>query len=129
MDKYGKGPFMPEQVREASAASFRAKLSGTSLIHDKRATPAEPAQSLIQFEATCRPFTLVAARSSASASTVHEEHANILARYQTLEVTTGSTMMDQFQPAVLGASAPFHHALGSGWVRCAWEAKMAEAIS
>ena len=114
VDKYGKGPFMPEQVREASAASFRAKLSGTSLIHDKRATPAEPAQSLIQFEATCRPFTLVAARSSASASTAHEEHANILARYQTLEVTTGSTMMDQFQPQYLGLAHPFTMPLAVG---------------
>ena len=108
VDKYGQGPFVPERVREASEAAFRARLiSGASLIHDKRATPAEPAQSLRELEASARPFTLVAARSSASASTVHEEHANILARYQTLDITTGSTMMDQFQPQYLGLSHPF----------------------
>ena len=114
VDKYGEGPFVPEKVREAAEAAHKARLSGESLIHDKNATPAEPKQQLRDFEATTRPFSIVAARSSCGASTVHEEHATILARYQTVEITTGSTMLDQFQPQYLGMAHPFTMPLAVG---------------
>ena len=35
------------------------------------------------------------------------EHANILARYQTVEITTGSAMLNQFLPQYLGTAYPF----------------------
>ena len=45
---------------------------------------------------------------------MHEEHANILARYQTLEIMTGSTMLDQFQSQYLGMAHPFTMPLAVG---------------
>ncbi len=54
-----------------------------------------------------RPINLVAERSSKSASTVHEEHAAILARYQEMSITTGSTMLSQFHPQYIGLANPF----------------------
>ena len=40
-------------------------------------------------------------------STAHEEHGVVLARYQTLDFQTGSTMLDQFHAAYLGIAFPF----------------------
>ena len=114
------------RVREAAEAAHKARLSGESPIHDKNATPAEPKQQLRDFEATARPLSIVAARSSRGASTVHEEHANILARYQTLDVTTGSTRLDQFQSQYFGYGSPIHHASGSWELRRTWQAALEE---
>ena len=97
---------MPVKIREAAELAYRAKLTGT-LIMDKNATPSEPVQAIDQMEQELRPLSIIAERSSKSASTVHEEHANVLARYQTLEVHTGSTMMRQFKPQYLGLAHPW----------------------
>jgi hypothetical protein len=78
-----------------------------SLIYDKNATPAEPLVGLDSLERQLRPLNLVAQRSSRGSSTSHAEHANVLARYQTVEVTTGSTMMNQLLPQYLGTAFPF----------------------
>ena len=113
--KYGKDGkdlpadefFIPDLIRKASADAHDAKLSGSSLVWDKNATPAEPAKAIMAMEKEMRPLNLVGEQSSNSASTVHEEHGNILARYQKLEVVTGSTMVDQFRPQYLGSAYPF----------------------
>ena len=105
--KYGTGPFIPDKLREAAAQAHRAKLTGTSLVFDKNATPAEPMAELGTLESTLRPLNLVAQRSSKGASMVHEEHGSVLARYQAVEIQTGSSMMDQFHPQYLGLAHPF----------------------
>jgi hypothetical protein len=95
--KYGVGPFTPNKIRDAADLAHRARLSGSSLIQDKNATPSEPASSLQSLEQTLRPLSLVAQRSSKTASTSHEEHGTVLSQYQRLEVQTGSVMMNQFR--------------------------------
>ena len=61
---------------------------------------------------------------------VHEEHGNVLARYQTMEVTTGAELMNQFQPFYLGVAHPFTMPMAVGgydvpgkdrWRRPVWE--------
>ena len=104
---YGEGRFVPKLVKKATEVAYRAKLSGTSLIQDKNATPSEPAQNIKDLEAGMRPLSLVANRNSAGVSTAHEEHGTILCQYQTLEFNTGSTMLNQYHPAYLGMAFPF----------------------
>ena len=99
--------FVPLLVRQAAEKAYRAKLQGTSLIFDKNATPAEPLSGLDNLERQLRPLNLVAHRSTAGSSTVHAEHSSILAKYQTLEVTTGGVMLNQFLPQYLGTAYPF----------------------
>ena len=55
---------------------------------------------------TLRPISLVAERSGKSASTAYEEHGSVLTSYRTLDVQTGSTMLDQ-HPQYLGFAHPF----------------------
>ena len=97
-DKYGETPIQPGKVKEAIEKAHRAKLTGTSLVQDKNATPAEPTGKLSTLEKTLRPISLVAERSGKSASTAYEEHGNVLASYQTLDVQTGSTMLNNSKP-------------------------------
>jgi len=115
--KYDRGssePFVPELVRKAAEEAHRAKLHGTSLIYDKNATPAEPLDDVTKMERQLRPLNLVAQRSSKASSTVYEEHGNILARYQQLDITTGSTMLDQYLPQYLGYAHPFTMPVAAG---------------
>jgi hypothetical protein len=105
--KYGVGPFVPNKVRDAAGLAHRARLSGPSLIQDKNATPSEPASSIESLAQTLRPLSLVAQRSSNTASTAYEEHGTVLSQYQNLEVQTGSVMMDQFRPQYLGMAYPY----------------------
>ena len=93
-DKYGAGPFVPAMLRDAAEKAHRARLQGTSLIFDKNATPAEPSQDLHSFETTARPQSLVAQRSGAGTAPTHEHHERMLAKFQTLQVTAGNTMLD-----------------------------------
>ena len=58
-------------------------------------------------EPTLRPTSLVAQQSSQSVSGAYEEHGNVLASYQTLEIQTGSTMLSQHHPQYLGFANPF----------------------
>ena len=55
---------MPDKVRKAAEDAHRARLSGTSLIQDKNATPSEPAQAVAGIETGMRPLNIVAQRSS-----------------------------------------------------------------
>ena len=75
-DIYGPGLSAPHKVRDPAVALHRAKLS-TSLVHDKHATPAKPAQAMQASEATARPLSVEAQRSSAVAAMVHEDHAAV----------------------------------------------------
>ena len=56
ISKYGEGPFVPKKVQAAAEEAHRAKLSGTSLIQDKNATPSEPMASVTAVENTLRPI-------------------------------------------------------------------------
>ena len=60
-----------------------------------------------ELEETLRPLNIVAQRTAKGVSTSHEEHGNFLAKFQTIEIQTGSTMMDQFEPQYLGLANPF----------------------
>ena len=109
--RYGDKAFVPDRVKRAMQESFEQRegkaILKESLMHDKNATPAEPVKNLKSLEKELRPLSLVAERSSKAASTVHEEHASILARYQTLEIKTGSEMLKQFRPQYLGMAHPY----------------------
>ena len=61
-----------------------------------------------------RPLSLVGQASGKSASMAHHEHESIFARYQTVEVATGSSLLDQFQPQYLGLAHPFTLPLAVG---------------
>jgi hypothetical protein len=105
--KYGEGPFIPKTIQESIEQAHRARLSGGSLIMDKNASPSEPLTNIDAMEASMRPLHLLSARSTQGASTTHFEHAEIFARYQTLEIQTSSTLLDQFDPSYLGCAFPF----------------------
>ena len=92
-------------MQKAAEEAHRVKLSGTTLILDKNATPSEPAANMANLEAAL-PLSLVATRQTAGVSTAHEEYATILCQYQTLEFNSGSTMLDQFHAAYLGMAFP-----------------------
>ena len=105
--KYGEDAFIPAKIKEAIEQAHRARLTGTSLILDKNATPAEPANAVSTTEQNLRPISLIAQRSCKSAATAYEEHGNVLAKFQTIEIQTGSTMLDQHLPQYLGFANPF----------------------
>ena len=105
--RYGDEAFVPDKIREATKEAFRAKLSGPSLLSDKRSTPEEPSCPTQELMDGMRPLSLVDEASGKSASRAHLEQESVLARYQTLEVTTGNTLLDQFQPQYLGLAHPF----------------------
>ena len=99
----GERPFMPIKVREAAEEAFRAKLSGPSLLFDKRASPEEPCFPTQELLSGLRPLSLVGQASGTSASMAHHDHEGVFARYQTLEVYH---LDDQFQPQYLGLAHP-----------------------
>jgi len=112
--EYGEEPFVPSKVREAAEQAFRAKLKGPSLLFDKRATPEEPRCATQELFQGMRPLSLVGQASGKSASMAHHDQEAVFARYQTVEVTTGSTLTDQFQPQYLGLAYPFTLPLAVG---------------
>jgi len=105
--KYGDEAFIPDKIKEAIAQAHRAKLTGDSLILEKNATPSEPPNAVSTTEKHLRPISIVAQRSGKSSGTSYEEHGNVLARFQTIEIQTGSTMLDQHLPQYLGFAHPF----------------------
>ena len=105
---------MPTKVREAAEQAFRAKLPGPSLLFDKRTTPEEPRCPTQELLAGMRPLSLVGQASGKSASMAHHDQESVFARYQSLDVTTGSNLMDQFQPQYLGLAYPFTLPLAVG---------------
>ena len=71
--KYGEEPFVPVKVREAAEQAFRAKLSGPSLLFDKRTTPEEPRGPTQELFGGMRPLSLVGQASGKSASMAHHD--------------------------------------------------------
>ena len=112
--EYGEEPFVPAKVREATEQAFRAKLSGPSLLFDKRTAPEEPRCPTQELLAGLRPLSLVGQASGKSASMAHHDQEGVFARYQKLEVSTGTTLLDQFQPQYLGLAHPFTLPLAVG---------------
>ena len=106
-NRYGAKAFVPQRVRATMEEAYRAKLSGTSLITDKNATPSEPVASVAQLEASLRPLSLVPGRNAAGVSSVHETYGEVLCQYQTLEFTTKSAMVNQHHAAYLGMAYPY----------------------
>ena len=60
--KYGNEAFIPDKIKKAIEEAHRAKLTGTSLIVEKNATPAEPAAAVASTEKHLRPISLVLKR-------------------------------------------------------------------
>ena len=105
--KYGEGPFMPTKIKEAAAHARRASLRGPSLIADKSSHPAEPAGEVAKLMRTISPLQIVAERSGAAITSMHEDYGSIFSRYQNLSIQTGSKMADQHKPQYLGMAFPF----------------------
>ena len=93
--------FTPDEIKRAIDLACTPKTRGASLIYDKNATPAEPATNVAELSATLRPIQIVEERSSSSMTTAHNEHTYAFSRYQTLDVQTGSTMLNQFYYGIL----------------------------
>ena len=68
--------FVPRKVREATESAYQAKLSGTSLIFDKTATPAEPVSDIRTMERQLRPLNLTARRSSSASASSRRQSRN-----------------------------------------------------
>ena len=94
-------------MKDSIEDAHRASLRGPSLIQDKSATPAEPARSIGEPNDTLRPMQIVGERSASSQSQAHEEYASVLERFQSIDIQTGSTMLNQFRPQYIGMAHPF----------------------
>ena len=128
--KYGATqPFVPKLIENAVEYARSDKQEGASLIYDKTSTPAEPESNVGELWATLRPTQIVAERSSNSLSGAHDEHAYVFSRYQTVDVQTGSTTLNQFVPWYLGMAHPYTllaavggwDVPGKEWRRPQWE--------
>ena len=110
--EYGTEAFVPKKVREAAEKAFRATLAGTSLLFDKRTAPEEPRCAIQELVSGMRPLSLMAEASGKSASMAHQNQEGVFARYQMLEVSTGSVLLDQFSSTVSWARPSLHIATG-----------------
>ena len=126
----GANKFMPKKIEAAIEKAQSAKLLGPSLISEKTASPAEPASSIQKLEEGLRPLQIVAEKSCFSQSEAHANHANVLARYSTVELQMSSTMQEQHHPQYLGMTFPFVMPIAAGgydlhnqepWRRPSWE--------
>ena len=45
---------------------------------------------------------IVGERNASSQSQAHEEYASVFGRFQTIDIQTGSTMLNQFRPQYIG---------------------------
>ena len=104
---YGAPKFVPRAVQEAIKLAREQRVGRQSLVYDKNATPAEPATSVQALSATLRPLEIVAERSSQSMSEAHNEYGTVFQKYLTLDIHTGSTMMNQFHPQYIGMAHPY----------------------
>ena len=92
---------------EAKERTHSATLRGPSLIRDKVATPAEPAKLVESAFKNSRPMSIAAEGSSSRMTDSHDEVSQHYAKYQTLEVRTGSAMLSQFRREYIGLAHPF----------------------
>ena len=101
---YGEATFTPAAVAQAVRVHEK---TGLSLVQDKVATPPEALQFINTWQHTTRPAHIVAERSAQSQSNIHENYAAVFAKYGNVNITTGSTMTQQFVPWYLGMAFPF----------------------
>ncbi len=80
-EKYGEGLFIPEAVQKSIEAGVDKKRKGASLIWDKGATPAEPAASVAQLDATLRPMQILCERTGGSISEAHNEYGQVFEKF------------------------------------------------
>ena len=121
-DLYGEEPRAEFIPKEVLAEIRRAAVNRENKVvepWDKNATPAEPPMTnLSQVFAAVRPQEIVAERHSDMGVDVNLSQTNALGRFGTpegtLEVQTGSTMLDQWKPQYLCATSPFTLALPVG---------------
>ena len=106
---YGEGMerVVPAEIKAAAENAKREHVPGGTLVWDKNATPAEPAQGWATFERTTRPSEIVAGRSSTSEANTHEAYVDSFANYGHLSVHAGSVMVRQFEHGYIGAAHPF----------------------
>ena len=95
LDVYGHAVFIPAAVSAAIDVQPKSKLS---LVQDKVATPAEPANTITEWDKCVRPAHIVAERSTQSQSNVHENYKHVFAKYGTFDIEKGSTLTPQFHP-------------------------------
>ncbi|CAE7860116.1 esrp2 [Symbiodinium microadriaticum] len=104
--KYGEGPFVPTAIAEAAASARRCKTEKSVLTQDKVATPAEHDICVERMDAFLRPLHFVAEKSGLAASEAQREQEQVLSRYETFEIQTGSALLDQFRPEYLSLAFP-----------------------
>ena len=106
-EPYREDKFVPREIEAAIRAAWQERKGKASLIYDKNATPAEPASSVQDLCATLRPLEIVAERSSQSMTEAHNEYGSVFQRFETLDIQTGSTMLQQFRPQYISMAHPY----------------------
>ena len=102
-EKYSyNASFTPKAVQDEIDRAYSARLVGPSLVVDKSATPSEPAAEVKSFLEHTRPSELVAQRSSQRLTECFDETKFTFSKCQDLNIQTGSTMIDQFDPPYIG---------------------------
>ena len=54
-----------------------------------------------------RPQCILAERSVHSQANIHEHYKQVLAQYGNMEISTGTSFVDQFKPWYLGMAHPY----------------------
>ena len=85
LDVYVQASFIPAAVSRAINVQERTKLS---IIQDKVATPAEPANSIQERDKTVRLHHIVAERSVHSQANVHENYKQTFAKHSAIDIQT-----------------------------------------
>ena len=111
LDVYGHATFIPAAVSRTINVQEKTKLS---IIQDKVATPAEPANSVQEWDKTLRPQHIVAERSVHSQANVHENYKSIFAKYGNVNIQPSTKMINHFHPWYLGMAHPFTLPLAVG---------------
>ena len=78
-----------------------------SLVQDKIATPPDAVQTINTWQNTTRPSHIMAERSVRTQSNVHENYNSVFAEYGKVNIATGTTLTNQFDPWYLGMAFPF----------------------
>ena len=110
-DVYGQASFIPKAVRVAIEVQ---KLSKTSIVQDKIATPSDNTASVTEWDKIVRPHTILVEMSVRSQQNIHENYQRAFAQFGDLKIATGSEFVDQFKPWYLGMAHPYTMPLAVG---------------
>ena len=101
---YGESTFTPKAVLDAVRQRQQSSLS---LMQGKVATPPEAVQSINSWQRTTRPSHIMSERSVQSQGNIQENYASVFAAFGDVNITTGTSMTNQFVPWYLGMAFPF----------------------